>query len=347
MLLTPSLKPIKPFNPKNEYTLEFYYQGSTQIIKNQLIIQKVSDNAQVYNGTVSTLQFKHPLPSSSLPFGNYKAQVRVGDMNGNWSSYSSWVFFWVLESPSLTVNTIVDGKVLNQTVNFEAAYSHPNSEPLESYRYLLYDNQQNLLTSFSEIFSDGSILLKQEITGLQNDTQYYLELKTISIHGQEYSTGLLPFKPKYITPRLSAALIAENIKTQGSIKLSANILQFIGVATGEYSFIDNEWIHLTNGKVTFEKGFEITQSDFILKIWCRDIIKDKVFLTLYSPNGKLQLMRKGNFVYGYKYLTNVTYPALYISNELPVSEEKEFMIYLRSHRNALDIEQKLVTEVSE
>lgn len=345
MLLTPSLISIKPFTPSDAKSFEFYYQGNTQVIKNQLIIQRVSDNYEVYNNTINTLQFKHPTPPSTLSFGNYKAKIRVGDMENNWSDYSGWMFFWVLENPSINIDTIVDGRVFNQTILFQTSYSHPNGEPLESYRYLLFDSQQNLTNSFPERFADGSVSLNEEITGLQNDVLYYLEVSTISIHGQESTTGLIPFKPKYISPRLSATLTTENLPSQGAIKLSANILQLIGVGSGDFSYIDNEWIDLTDGFVTFDKGFNITKSDFVLKIWCKNIMENNLFLTLHSLNGKIKLYRKNNCVYVFNYQNGVRYPSIFVSNELYVSSTDEYMIYLKSSRFGIDIIQTKINEV--
>lgn len=344
-LLTPILRtPIKPFNANMAHVFDFYYSGSNQAVKNNLIIQRNTDNVEIYNQTLDTLQLKHTIPSNTLQNGNeYKVSVRIADINGNWSNFSDWIVFWVLDDANLNCTTINDGKVYNQTVMFETTYTHPDSELLESYRYLLYDSNKNLLNTFTEKFSDGLSSLTQEIAGLQNDVLYYIEIKTISIHGQESTSGFLNFKPKYIAPKLTATLTTENISEQGSIKISANILQLIGkVGSGEIDYIDNDWVSLRNGSVVFEEGFNIYNSDFMLKIWLKDIPNDVVFLTLTSNSGKIQLIKNNNVVHAYKYLNGVSRPSHFISNELHILPNQECMIYLKSIFDGIDIIQKVV-----
>lgn len=351
----PTLKSsIIPFPSTESFEFDFFYSGQAQAVRNNLIIEKVSDNTEVYNQVQETFSLKHVLPENTLTNGvQYKAKIRVGDINNNWSDFSDWVVFYVLSPPILEITTIDyenQNRVYNQTVNFETSYTQLEGELLQSYRYLLYDSNKNLMYSFPEIFTDGSQPLIQEITNLENGILYYIEVKTISVNGALGSTGLINFKPFYVTPKLSAVLTPENLPEQGAIKVSSVIIQLIGklydknnieINPLDIEYIDNEWLDLTRddyGKLVFQDGFNLMQSDFILKIWCKNIIDNKVFFTMVSNHGKIELIKYNNIIHAFKHLNQQSITPHYASNELEILEDQEFVICMKHINNAIDLE---------
>ena len=353
MLTTPVLRRFNPFDSAQEFMFRFDYQGSNQTNKNNLVIEKVSDNTVVYNQTITTFSLQHLLPANTLVNGvNYRAKIRVGDINNNWSQFSEYVLFWAFASPVITITTIDydnQNRVYNQTVNFETTYIHPNNEILQSYRYLLYDSNQNLMTSFSEVFADGSVPLTQEITGLNNGELYYLEVKTQSVNGQLSSTGLINFKPFYIVPRLSAILTPENSPEQGGVKLSASLLQlrlklYDGngneIDKSSVDYIDNDWIDMNRfdyGKLVTGQGFRIEQSNFTLQLWCKNIPEDEVFLTLYSTTGKTELKMYGNRVHAFKSIYGSTLVGHFASDEIVIGQDEVVSIIVKQVNNLIDL----------
>lgn len=371
MLSRPILKSnIKPFNANDNYDVIFYIDGNmSQIIKNNLIIEKVEDNSIVYNQTIETFSLQHRIPSETLQNGvNYKMKLRVGTINNQWSEFSDYEIFWCFSKPTINIPTIDynnQNKVYNQTVDFQATYTQNENEPLQSYKYLLYNNNKDLIQSFPEKFYNNEEFLTQEIAGLENSVLYYVEVKTISIHGNEGSSGLIWFKPFYVAPKLSLAITPENIKEEGAIKISANILQFIGklydsegeqIPLLEIEYIDNEWLDLTRTdyhKLVFDDGFDLDQSDFVFQIWFKNlinsesIVKRKVFMTLHSPYGKIEFYRQNNEIHGLKISYYHSLMSHFTSNQLDLLDGQEYMLYIKSVNNMLDLEVKPYTEVGE
>ena len=354
MLTNPILAyPIKPFDATKDYEFIFYINNKNQVLRNNLIIENVSDNVEVYNQTIESFSYKHKVLANMLVNGTvYKVKIRTGGLDNTWSQFSEYQMFYCLTPAIITIPTIDytnQNRVYNQTVNFEAVYTQSENEQLQSYRFLLFDSNKDLIKSFPEQFYSGSGNLSQEITGLDNGTLYYIQVKTESVNGLLSGTELIWFKPLYITPRLSLVLTPENLPEQGAIKLSANIVQIIGklydnngvqVNPLDVEYIDGEWLDLTRfdyDKLNFDDGFNIAQSDFTMKLWCKNIPDDKVFLTLNSPYGKVELMKYNNRIHAIKTSMFHKLKAHFISDEFDFTSNMQYMIYLKQTNNLIDM----------
>ena len=344
-ITTPQLSNVLPFASTQSQDFKITYSGSNQKTQSNLVIQKNSDNSIVYDQTIQSFSLTYTLPANILVKSfEYRAKIRVGDINNEWSNFSDWIYFCVLSTPSIVIPTIdINHKVYNSTINFQANYVQLENELLQSYKFLLYGSNQNLIQTYAEKFADGSQPLEQEITGLENGELNYLEVKTISVHGQLGTSGLLPFTAFFITPRLITTLNVENLSNQGAIKLSVQLIQEIGqIDSGTIEFIDNDWVDLTNGQISFQDGFQLG-SDFILKLWCKNIPDSIVFLKLVSEYGSIEVIKYGDEIHAFKYLNGLTTVIPhFISNTLTVNIDEEFMVYLQSLNNALEITQQLV-----
>lgn len=359
MLTTPFIRSqIKPFSPSAAYDFLFDYRSGDQAVRNNLEVQRLSDNFTAYNQTIESFTLKHTLPANTLQSGAaYRARVRIGSVSGQWSQFSEWVIFWVLDSPTLTIDNIDyanQNRVYSQTVEFSASYSHANSELLSSYRYNLYSSNRQLIQSYSEKFSDGSSPLTQEIAGLQNGELYYIELKTISVNLQETSTGLILVRPFYITPKITSAITVENKADEGAVKVTANIIQIVGrlydndgneIEKDLIEYVDNAKLDMNRpdyAKLVFDKGFETDTENFTMKLWCKNLPAsfDRVFLTMLSEYGQLDFKSYNSRIHVLKHINRVSYPSHYVSNEYVFLPDKQFMIYVKSVNGAIDIEIK-------
>lgn len=354
MLATPILRTFNPYNATTQFEFRFDYTGGNQAVRNNLVIQRVNDNAEVYNSIEETFSLRHLLSGNTLQNGvNYRARLRVGDINNNWSQYSDWIIFWCFSEPVITINTIDyanQNRVYNQTVNFQSTYVQFENELLQSYRYLLYDSNQGLIRSFSEKFADGTFSLTQEITGLESGTLYYLEVRTVSPNNQMGTSGLIPFRPFYIAPRLTLALEPQNLPEQGAIKVNANVIQIIlklydshgnEINPMNIEYMDNDWIDMTKddyARLVVDNAFEITQNDFLMQIWLKNVPENKVFLELFSEYGKIQLVKKNNMILAYKIIRDSYLYGYFGSNEMEFSTEDTVMICLKQISHLIDIE---------
>lgn len=355
MLITPILKSgLQPFNATLDYDFIFYVDvASDQVVRNNLVIEKVSDNTVVYNQTQESFSFKHKILANTLQNGvNYKAKIRTGNINNEWSQFSEYEIFWCFSPPTVNiVNIDYDNqhRVYNQTVEFRATYTQSELEELKSYRFLLYDSNKNLKQSFPEKFYNNEEYLTQEVAGLENGELYYIEVKTLSVNDNEGKSLLEWFRPFYITPRLFSVLTLENLSEQGAIKVSANILQILGklydnegneINPLNVEYIDDEWLDLTRidyDRLVYDESFNILQSDFILKLWCKNFPDDLVFLILYSSYGKIELMKYNNRIHAFKSSKYHKLKSHFVSDEFDFTSNLQYMIYLKQENNLIDI----------
>ena len=304
MLKTPVITPFAPINATQINTIKFSYTGSNQVVKNNLIIEDLNGNI-IYNQTQNTFSFIHNLPANTLTNGNsYRVKIRVTDISNTWSSFSDSVIFYTLTSPTLSILSIDgQGKVYNQTVNFQTSYTHPENEILQSYQYKLYDNNQNLLTSYQVKYSDGSTTLDEEITGLNNNTVYYIEVLATTVKGQLATTSKIQFIPYYAVPKMASGIRVENVKEQGAVEvhLSAKQITFklydnndAEISHELVQYTDNSKIDMNRSdykklSVGNNENFKITQGNFVMQLWLENIPENQDILKLYSDNGWLEI----------------------------------------------------------
>lgn len=355
MLTTPMLNDIKTFNSNKDNIITFNVVGGNQVIANNLMIERVSDNVVVYNQTQETFNLRHTLPGSVLVNGvNYRAKVRTRDINNNWSEFSATLIFWCYSEPLLNITNIDydnQNRVYNQTVLFNTTYTQSEGEILQSYRYLLYNENRDLLKSFPEQYADGVQSLTQEIAGLENGLLYHIEVKTLSPDGNSGTTGLIHFKPFYIAPKLTVTVTPENLSEQGAIKVSANVIQIIlklydnngnQINPMNIEYVDDDWIDMNRldyDKLIADEGFNILQSNFLLQLWCKDLPEDKVFLTLFAPQGRLEMFKFKNRIRVYKYIDKLDFQEYFVSNEFEeVVDGQELMIYMKQDNHLMDLQ---------
>lgn len=353
MFTTPVLQQIKPFDATKDYTFTFTVQSGPQVQFNRLIITNNATNTVVYDVTQQSLVLKHLVPANTLVNGNeYRVKVAVGDGQGNWSNFSEEPIFYTLSPPVITFTNIDElNRVYNQTETFVATYYQAEGEILQSYRFILYNQNKALLTSFPEQFGTGAQPLQQEIAGLINGETYFIEVRTLSQKRQESSSGLVMFIPFYVAPRLLTTLVAEPVSKQGAIKISANILQIImklydpqnnEIPFDIVQYVNNEKLDMNRSdyyKLVAAQGFEIMQPDFVLQIWGENFVKNQPILTLFSDYGELQLTMLEDRLQVRKILYNTDIQSLFVSKPFsPAYSNQPIIINLRSRYNLIDIE---------
>lgn len=368
MLTTPSMiGNIKPFPPNKEYTFKFDYSSGAQATKNRLEIQRVSDNTVVYNIEKNSFSLNHTIPANTLTAGIfYKVRVKVSSVSGEQSNFSEWNFFYVFSEPLISITNIDydnQNRVYSQTVEFEAEYSQTENEPLSSYRFIFYDSNKQILNSYPEKFDVSEIVeippspikkyrMSQEIAGLKNNELYYIELKTISSHLQEASTGLILVRPFYIAPSIRSAITLENKSEQGAIKVTANIVQIFGTlynASGlpidknSVEYVDGEKLDMNRldyERLVYLDGFNTDTSEFVLKLWCENVPEefDKEILQIKTSNGYLKFYFYENRIHCFKHVNRVRYNSYYVSNALDFSLNSKFMLYAKSVNSMIHLE---------
>lgn len=356
MLTKPILNEISTFDATEQKRFDFQVIGGNQVFGNNLVIERVSDNAQMYNETVETYNLRHTMLADSLYNGfDYKAKIRTKDINGNWSEFSDYVIFWCFSKPIINVTSIDyenQNRVYNQNVLFTAEYSQSEGELLQSYRYLLYDSNGDLLNTYPEQFPDDETSLTQEITDLENNTLYYIEVITLSPNGNEGSSDKINFKPLYVSPRIVASIDPIALPEEGAIKVQSSIIQILFslydksdnlIAPSSVNYIDDEWIDMSDyGKLVADYGFDIFQSDFMLQLHCKNLPENKIILQLSSPDGYIRMYQLNNRIRVDKVVNGVGFKTYFASNEFTATATDELSVYMRQVNGLIDLKVEIL-----
>lgn len=344
---TPILnKDIIPFNQDLNYDFKFFYNGTSQIVSNNLVIEDADTSATVYDVTVNSFNLFHRVAANTLVNGHmYRAKIRIKDASDTWSSFSDSVTFFVLANPTISIKEIDynnNNRVYSQSPLLTAIYSHENNEKLSSYAFYLYDNNQSLIKKYPDVFYTNG-LLEQQIDGLESARIYYIEIKTISAYKQQYSTGLIQILPTYETPKISGTIVSQNIPDKGALEVEANILQIIGyyrnkngAITTDFTFINGEKVDLRDGAtIGFQQNIEIP-SEFNLQIWASDIVEDKVFLTLFGENGNIIFYKYKNRIHAEIVIDTLGISSHFVSNYF-VNNQVRIDIKCKDHLIDLEV----------
>lgn len=294
----------------NDIYIYFTSNGSDQITQNRTIITLNSDGTTIYDNITQSLELKAKIPANTLSNGvAVNVKVAVGNINNVFSNFSDQAILLPLSPGTFTFSNITGGIVNAASYNFQLTYSQLQNENLQSYRFYLYDSNQNLLSSSNDILYAQDNSLAYTFAGLQDSTKYYIQAIGVTQHYMIIDSGKIEFTANYISPRLNAVLTATNLPQKGAVSIQANIYQIIGYSSdgSTINYINNEEADLSTGQTVYwQEGFGI-DGNFTMKIWVRDIQLNKNFITLYSAQGKIIMYYDGTQIVLKKIINNIEY----------------------------------------
>ena len=343
-MVKPLLDSITTFDATTEKTITFVSVGGSQVVANQIVITNNSTNTVVYTNKVISFEFKHTIPVNILSNSvQYRITVQTFDVNSNASVLSDSTLFYCYAVPTIAIPTIENEQVNNQTVIFTGTCIGANIDTMQSYRFLLYDENKILIESYDEIYSTD---YTQEVAGLENNIIKYIELIIIGVHGTEYSSGLIKFTPVYIVPKLNSTLTATNDESHASVNLEALVVEILGnVISGSISFNDNDWIDLktNNGKISFQQGFNISK-DFALKLYLKNLEDNVEFLKLVSPQGYITFEKNDTRIHAFKYINNSTLKPSHFASSIitDMTNTSNMVIFIKYVSDLVGIEVSLL-----
>lgn len=310
------LKPVVPFDKNNSNKFYFDYYGN-QPIKNRLIIKDNITNKVVYNKIQETLQFYHILPSNILTNGNvYNAQISIFDKEGNESDLSNVIIFYCFTTPLFSFSNLNDStnQIQNSNYELQLQYSQVENEPLNYYKIILYNFNQN------EVFNSGNLYntetLKYLLTSLLNNTQYYVQAVGQTLNGINIDTGLIHIVVRYISPSVFSLVQLENLPFDASVKVDSRFVKIVGKSNPDPpKFIDDKRVDLTDSDsyVEFDKGFNISDN-FTLEMLVSSLTDYSIFYEHDDGKYKMELKYMRGKFDGYN--REVGYVILRIYNSL-------------------------------
>lgn len=243
---------------QTHFSLEFRNNKTDEVL---FVVEKTSGYSNFYTLLAETI-------NNSIEI---KWRVTVWDENNN-TATSDWEIFQSSSRPIVTLISPASGEVINsRSYLFQAEYDQEEGVSLLSWQFFLYNSSQVRIVQTPLQTAES---LQYLYDNLESNETYYVEFQVTSEKGLVGTSGLVEFSVVYPQPHAQSDLTAENIDNAG-IRLRWGVIQIIG--DGEnHSFIEDEKVDVTEGKVWFDRGFNI-DNNFTLKVWL-EAVQDTTFI---------------------------------------------------------------------
>lgn len=273
---------VKSFDATNDFTFSFRWPGN-QSFGSKLKIYQNSTLALVVESTATNFKLENTVNGNTLANGvSYVAEIASIDSTGVESSFSDKISFTCYSTPVFNFSNIVD----NQTVSSanlvcNLLYSQAENEPLNSYKVMLYSFARSQLISSNVLFDTEN--LTYTFSGLSDNTQYHIRAEGETVHGMALDTGYVLVNVDYVRPSTFATVELENLPSQASVQVKANLVMIEGEGNPEHpTYIDESVIDLTQdgSYVVFDEGYSIN-GNFSTQMLLRN---PTAYTTIYTAN---------------------------------------------------------------
>lgn len=351
--IQPKLMVIKPFDGMQGASIYFTYFGSKQGTENNLFIKEKDTGLAVYNFNFKGYEKVHHLPPNGIANGKtYVAKIRVKFLDGTYSPYSNEVEFHAVRTPILDIENIDgQGYVYNSDVTFIARYSQEHNEPVKKYRFSLYDENEDLIQNYPlrTPVDEAGIVLTETITGLEKGKGYFIDCHIETKKGFIWSHRE-KFIPIYIIPSLNGVIQTRNDSDEGFVRVTANLKQILAsqvratdpddtYISDNYKYEDDDWVVVPKSNPLVFKGLGMNRaSDFIMKIWCKDVPINSMFLELRTKHGDglpIKFYRYKDRIVAEKTYAEVT--SRHVSNIVSIPVDREFMLYAKVIEHRIEL----------
>jgi hypothetical protein len=354
--IKPVLLRIEPWDATKGTSVYFTHTGSKQSLDNEMVITDIATREIVYKFVYSSFEKVHHLPPNELINGKvYEAKLRTRDVDGVYSPYSNIVHFRTLKNPILDIVSIDgQGYVYNQDVTFQATYSQENDEKVKNYRFSLYDDGEDLIKRFPVRSPMEVNQINEVVKGLEKGKGYFIECLIETVNGLVY-THRERFIPMYIVPSINGVISTRNDPDEGFIRITSNLKQILGTQvkgtpkevgdlydSDNYVYENDDWIIIPEEKPVIFTGLGMNKaSDFVMKVWCKNILENSKFLEISPAENEgiaIEFWKYKDRVVATKELNGKV--SRYRSNILTVPKNVGFMLYVRvvEHRIELSIQ---------
>ncbi|MDY7043697.1 hypothetical protein RVS70_05710 [Virgibacillus sp. M23] len=352
----PILLPVKPFDATKGVNIYFTFTGSKQVKENELVIKEVSTKEIVYSYEFSTFEKNHPIPPNLLVNGKvYSAKLRVKFTDDTYSPYSNESTLKTFSTPVLDIATIDgQGYVYNSDITFQAVYSQSENENVKTYRFSLYDENEELIETYPNRTPYNQEIFTETIMGLEKGKGYFIECFVITDNNMTYSHRER-FIAMYIVPSVNGVIFTRNDSDEGFVRITANLKSITGTPVkpidksnndnnieqkaDNYEYIDDEWIIIPKDNPLIFRGLDMNRaSDYIMKIWCRNIPIGTKFLELSPPEDTgipVEFWMHENYVIAVKEYKGIK--SRYCSNMVAIPKDTDFMLYVKNIEHRVDL----------
>lgn len=282
--IKPILKPQNAFDATKEHEFEFSYPSI--ISKSKLIVYTNSNGKTVYEQTQTSSKKAYVLPAKTLSNGTYySAKIYVYDASGKISEESNHIDFYCYSTPILSINITPDQVIAYASYLLQLSYLQREKELLNTYSILIKDNNANDKTVFDSGTRYAMQGLDIMVTGLESGHSYTAYAYFNTVNGLHAEIDPVTFSVEYSSPYLSALLLGQNNKCEGTVSITFNIHSIIGeTENGDAIYINGEKIDLRNDKVVFSEGVNLA-GDYTIQIDCSDLNGCTTIMEMKNSNG--------------------------------------------------------------
>lgn len=277
-----------------EFKITYSWAGNNaQQTGNVIYIYKNSDNSLVYNEQF-TNYYKQEItvPADTLTNGvQYKVSVAVITSEGT-STPSEPMLFYCYTTPTFKFSNIENEQIIqNDTYEFELSYTQSEGEELEEYYVTLYASDQTVI--YTSDISYNTESLSVTISGLENNTQYYIKAFGQTLTGMSIETAYIHITVRYLQPAIYNLVELTNNFHGGYITIKSNITSLRGrvYKDGEEidaTFVDNEYVDVTDPDsiLKFNEDFNLS-NNFTLMLKGYGFTRNTCMLTMSNGVYKL------------------------------------------------------------
>jgi len=349
--INPILLVIPPWDATKGTSIYYAYTGSKQATENQMIIVDAETDVIVYNQLFRTFEKVHHVPALAIANGGtYRARLRVKLADGTFTSYSSDIEFMAFATPVVTIDNIDgQGYVYNTDVTFVATYSQSNGEKLKNYKFSLYDENEHLIENYPvrlpSLSNPNS--LSETVNGLEKSNGYSIEVRIETENGM-LNTYRKRFIPLYIVPSINGVVSTVADTDDGFVRITANLKQILGTKVKaldsadnslSFDYQDEDWVVIPQHAPLIFTGLGMNRaSDFMMKVWCKQIPNNTKFLEL-SPVGDkpiaIEFWKKSDRIIAVK--KHGILNSVHVSNIISIPFSSEFMLYAKVIEHRIDL----------
>lgn len=351
-LTIPTLYSLSAFDATQSATFTFNVRGGDQVVKNELIISRQSDNVVVYDQIQTTFAFRHILPANTLTNGvYYSAILKTYNANNDVSSDSNRIQFYCFSTPSFSFSNIPIGNVINNaTYEFEVEYDQNENEKLNSYTFNLYDDERSLLITSNIQYAGSSSSVPMDVyytfAGMKDQTTYYVQATGTTAHGMSLNTGLILITIQYEVPNVFSVVELSNNCEGGYITIQSNLIEIDGTSNpSPPTYVDENTavdVTGTGEYVLFNEGFNVTDN-FTASLWGKDFNINSTIITMKDKQNTFTVTYRQaypdsiNFVYAELKVTNEFFTYIAYTDNISVDSTDNLQIWIRKVNGLYDV----------
>lgn len=287
-----------------EFKITYSWDGNNaQQIGNIIYIYDNETNNVVYTEQFDNYYKQECIvPPNSLTNGKlYKVSIAV-ITNVGISKQSEPMLFYCYTTPTFEFSNLEQEQIIqNDTYKFELSYKQPEGEELEEFYVTLYASDQSVIYTSEPNYNTENLTIT--ISGLNNNTQYYIKGFGQTLTGMSIETESIHITVRYLQPAIYNLVELSNNFHGGYITIKSNIVSLRGRVYNkdgieiDATYIKNEYVDITNSEHTlkFSENYNLN-NNFTLMLKGFGFKRNVPILTLTNGIYKLYVYyRYGNY----------------------------------------------------